>query len=82
MTDAALFAAMADKIETNKDHGFGGAFVIVPPAEGGEALSTLIVDEKLDPAAFWGLLQAKCTLALKEIDDKQRLKNAGMGGRY
>lgn len=77
-----LFFAMSKTIVSNESNGFGGAFVIVPPAEGGEALSTLIVDANLDPAAFWGLLQAKCTLALKEIEDKQRQKNAGFGGRF
>lgn len=81
MTDnAAIFTDMAAQIERNKESGFGGAFVIVPPpVEGGEPLSTLILDPKSDPASFWGVLKAKCEIALAELQETQRRQQKGWG---
>lgn len=63
---------MADAIERNSDGAFGGAFVVVPPPNGGEPVETLILDNKQDPAQFWNLLMTKCQINLGELDQKQR----------
>lgn len=70
--DTAPFTRMAEAIERNKAAGFGGAFVIVPPANGGTVVETLILDASQDPAQFWALLQTKCTTQLAELDAAQR----------
>lgn len=67
------FTRMADLIQRNGfNSDFGGAFVVVPPGEGSEPLSTYVLDPKQDPAQFWALLQTKAQLALDEIDQKRR----------
>ena len=71
---------MADAIERNAEYSFGGAFVVVPPAEAGEPIETLILDVKQDPAQFWMLLKTKCDLELAALDQKQRT-NATFGRR-
>ena len=70
--DAAnRFKAMQELLEKN-DGQFGGAFVVVPPKDGGEPLETLILDNRQDPAQFWMLLKTKCDLELAALDVKQR----------
>ena len=66
------FRAMADRMALNGDGNFGGAFVVVPPKEGGEPFETLILDSKQDAAQFWTLLKTKCDVALSELEQKQR----------
>jgi hypothetical protein len=70
------FRKMADALDHNKERSFGGAFVAVIPAveEGGEltVLDLLILDSKQNAGQFWGLLQAKCKLALDEINTLER----------
>jgi hypothetical protein len=67
---------MADAIERNAEGTFGGAFVVIPPADAGEPLETLILDSKQDAAQFWMLLKTKCDIALGELDQKQRSQAA------
>ena len=77
VTDTAeRFLAMAETIKRNAEGSFGGAFVIVPPAEGGAVVETLILDSKQDPAQFWNLLMTKCQINLAELDQKQRTGQA------
>ena len=68
---------MAGKIDLNVENGFGGAFVIVPPA-GGDPHTLLILDGGNDPALFWSTLQTKVTMVLEEIRDKDT--NGPFGG--
>ena len=72
ITVADRFRAMADQIERNEASRFGGAFVIVPPEQGGEPIAVMLLDEKADPAMFWSAVQTKARMALEEIDARQR----------
>ena len=74
------FEAMAERMSRNGDDNFGGAFVVVPPENGGEPIEPLILDAKQDPAQFWMLLKTKCDLELGALDQKQR-QNAAFGRR-
>ena len=78
---AARFTNMANVITHNDDTGFGGAFVIVPPKDGGDALETLILDTKQDAAQFWILLQSKCQAQIAALDSANRQQQAGYGRR-
>ena len=69
---------MADKIDLNDATTFGGAFVIIPPPDGGEPLETLILDAKQDPAQFFILLKARIDNAIVLLDQS---KNQGFAGR-
>lgn len=62
---------MADRIEANGAAQFGGCFVVLPPM-GLDPMTTLILDNKQDPAQFYGVLQTKCKIALDSIDAQQR----------
>lgn len=69
---AKFFDDMAAKIRLNKDNAFGGAFVIIPPDQGGEPFQTLILDAKQDPAQFFILLKTKCESQITSIDQQAR----------
>lgn len=77
---AALFDAMAARIRLNKDNSFGGAFVIIPPDNGGEPIVTLILDDKQDPAQFYTLLKVKAEAQIVQIDQLAR-QQGGYGRR-
>ncbi len=70
--NAKPFSEMADRINLNHEHPFGGAFVVVPPGEGSEPLFTLMLDGQKNAAAFWGHLKATCEIALNELDRQAR----------
>ena len=72
------FRSMADMIEKNTN--FGGAFVIAPPENGGDAVETLILDARQDPAQFWQMLLTKCQMMIADLDQKQR-QGAAFGRR-
>lgn len=72
------FRRMADTIEKNVN--FGGAFVVIPPPEGGDPVETLIIDSRQDAAQFWQMLLTKCQLMIAELDQKQRA-NQSFGRR-
>ena len=73
---SAPFEQMAKRIAHNRASetagGFGGAAVIIPPADGGEPIEFLIDDAKGDPALFYSTLLTRVQFALKEIEDRQR----------
>lgn len=73
---ATRFRAMADKIELNDDSAFGGAFVIIPPANGGDPVETLILDGRQDPSQFWSILKTKCDIMLASLDEQARQQQA------
>lgn len=70
------FADMVARLIANGPEAFGGAFVIVPP-QGGEPISTLIIDPSGSVAQFWSLVKAKAELALAEIEQKDRQRWRG-----
>jgi len=75
-TLADRFRAMAAAIELNGADNFGGAFVVIPPTEGGDVLETLVLDSRQDPAMLWMLLKTKCDMELTKLDQAQRSGNA------
>ena len=79
-TNHDKFSAMAARIVGNEQNPFGGAFVVVPPENGGAALEVLILDATQDATQFWSILKTKCELALYELEEKQR-NSAAFGGR-
>lgn len=78
-SEAVRFDAMAARIRRNSGEGFGGAFVIAPPQNGGTAIETLLVDVRQDPVQFWTLLRSKCEAELDEL--REREKNQSAFGR-
>lgn len=69
---AAPFAAMAEQIRHNGSTSFGGAFVIVPPAIGGEPIVTLVLDPRQDPILFWSSVKSKVDMVLAQLDEAAR----------
>ena len=69
---SSKFRAMAEAIDHNGMTKFGGAFVVIPPAEAGEPIETLILDTRQAPAQFWILLKSKCEHEIATADDKKR----------
>lgn len=74
------FHDMASLIERNDGGSFGGAFVIVPPKDGGDVMSTLLIDKQLNPSQFWAILKTKCEIALNELMQQEQ-SNRGFGRR-
>lgn len=79
-TEAVRFDQMAARIRLNAEQGFGGAFVIAPPQNGGGAIETLLVDVRQDPVQFWTLLRSKCDVELDQLKDSAKNQRA-FGGR-
>ncbi|MFA5897701.1 MAG: hypothetical protein WC829_01180 [Hyphomicrobium sp.] len=73
---ADSFRKMAAAIELNGADNFGGAFVVIPPHDGGDILETLVLDSRQDPAMLWMLLKTKCDMELTKLDQVQRQGNA------
>ena len=73
---ATALRELADRISQNDGASFGGAFLVAPPEGGGDILSTLIIDSRVDPAQFFALLKTKCEMALNELLDQQRNQTA------
>ena len=69
---ADRFRRMADDVERNADAGFGGAFVVVPPENGGEPFDTLILGASKDPGDFYVLLTSKCKTEIAAVDAANR----------
>lgn len=78
MPESDRFRQMADRIDHNKDSTFGGAAVIVPPQNGGEPVVVLVLDEKGDPAQFWGTILTRAQLEVSRLTERQRVQ--GMQG--
>lgn len=73
------FRRVAEKIEINKDNGFAGAFVIVPPQ--GEPQDMLLLDSSASPVIFWSTLKTRVDIALEELDEAERRGGFGGGRR-
>ncbi len=67
---ARLFESFAMQIRLNKDAKFGGAFLVVPPADA-EPFSSLMLNQD-EPGVFWGTMKSLVEMALAEIDGAQR----------
>lgn len=77
---ADRFTAMAISIVHNAGNNFGGACVIIPPANGGEPIELLILDLKADPAQFWATIKTRIEIKLAELDELRR-NNQAFGRR-
>jgi hypothetical protein len=77
------FSEMAVDIARNLEK-FGGAFVIVPPAMGGDPVSRLVVasqgqaNQAQTAVNFWNLLQSEIKTVLQRLEDQER---QAFGGR-
>jgi hypothetical protein len=74
---AEPFARMANKIRHNAEHGFAGAFVIMPPS--GESIEVLILEPASNEAVIWGQIKARIEMRLADLEDQQRRGQAGWG---
>ena len=72
-TPDVAFSAMAQRIIHNAESVFGGAVVIVPPANGGEPIEMLVLDQAGDAAQFWGTINTRIAIVLDKLKDEQRL---------
>ena len=75
-TEAARFTAMAERIRLNAEQSFGGAILIAPPRNGGEAIEVLILDTGQSPALFWSTVKTKAEMALSELESQSRNQSA------
>ena len=73
---AERFRVMAARIDHNDPTTFGGAVVIIPPANGGEPIELLILDLKADPAQFWSTIKTRIEIKLAELDEGRRNQQA------
>lgn len=71
-----FFQAMVDQMKLNGNGPFGGAFVVVPPRNGGDPVQTLILDAAQQPAQFWSILKTRCDIELQRIDELARNQQA------
>ena len=78
--NSARFRKMADRIDHNSDSKFGGAAVVVPPRDGGDAVEFLILYAQAGPAQFWGTILSRAQLEISRIEDKNRIQQ-GFGMR-
>jgi len=62
-----MFRVMAEKIEHNQGSAFGGAIVILPPAQGGDPVAYLSLDEAGDPVLFWSTVRTQVEQALEKL---------------
>lgn len=67
---AALFEQMARQIRLNKDAKFGGAFLVIPPADG-EPFSSLMLNQD-EASIFWGAVKTLGQVALDALERGQR----------
>lgn len=65
-SNSAAFTKMAARIEHNKDAGFGGACVIVPPRDAGEPIEIFIIDDGSNPAQFYSAIASRIEITLEE----------------
>lgn len=67
------FTGMAEKVGVNQSADFAGAFAVIPPD--GEPIELLLINNKPNPAVFWGLLKTHAEMALGEIAEKERQRS-------
>ncbi len=72
---AQLFEQMAAQLRLNKDAKFGGAFLVIPPADG-EPFSSLMLNQD-EASIFWGAVKTLGEVALASLDAAQRQQRGG-----
>jgi hypothetical protein len=67
---ASLFEDMARQIRLNDGAKFGGAFLVVPPADG-EPFQSLMLGQE-EAAIFWSTIQTLAKIALEAAEKLNR----------
>ena len=67
---AQLFEKMATQIRLNKDYKFGGAFLVIPPADA-EPFSSLMLNQE-EAAIFWSTIKTLADMALRAAEQTNR----------
>lgn len=78
-TDASRFQKMAERIEHNANSTFGGAAVIVPPADGGDPIEIMLLDSRGDVAQFWSTLKTRIDIRIAELQMLQMRQQSPYG---
>jgi hypothetical protein len=79
-SNSERFRKMAERIDHNSDAGFGGACVIIPPANSGDPIEVLLLDNAADPATFYSTVSTRLQLALDKIAET-KAQQMGFGRR-
>lgn len=79
-SNSEAFRRMADRIDHNKESGFGGACVFVPPAGAGTPIEVLILDSQADIAQFYTTVATRLEIALNQIKE-QNVQSQAFGRR-
>ena len=79
-TNAERFRKMAERIDHNKDAGFGGACVIIPPSGAGDPIEILMLDNSADLAQFFSTVATRVQRAVDEASNNSALAS-GFGRR-
>lgn len=77
---AALFRAMADRLERGDPVEFGGAFLLVSPDSDDAAVDGVTWCSAPNPAAFWATVNGRVEMAIESF--KGRQSPMGAGRRY
>jgi hypothetical protein len=78
-SNADYFRKMADRIDHNKDAGFGGACVFIPPQGMGEPIEILILDTGSEAAQFYSTVATRLQITLDKLQSQNQV--AGTYGR-
>lgn len=70
---------MAERIDHNKDAGFGGACVFVPPQGMGDPIEILILDTGSEVAQFYSAVASRIERAMETL--RQQNQAASVYGR-
>lgn len=68
---AKRFEAMAAQIRLNKAGKFGGAFLLVPPAQTGNVVETLVLSDQ-NAGLFWATVKMLIDAQYKDLQDRQQ----------
>jgi hypothetical protein len=80
VSNANRFRQMADRIELNKDSGFGGACVIIPPSGAGDPIEILLLDHSADIAQFYSTVATRIQRVVDETSTQNQIAT-GFGRR-
>jgi hypothetical protein len=78
-SNSERFRKMAERIDHNKDAGFGGACVFVPPQGMGDPIEILILDTGSEAAQFYSTVATRLQIALDKLTNQNQA--AGVYGR-
>lgn len=77
---AALFRDMAERIERIEEAEFAGAFMVVPPNDGGDPIDGVFSSKAPKPATFWSAVGGEVEVAVAVL--RQGQQNPGGRGRW